>query len=80
MDRLNQPGARGGRGGGAEESRERRREEEGREGANREVWRRRLTAEASGGAARDQEVGGATAVTLQEGPGEEREAGEMGRG
>uniref|UniRef100_A0A8C4ZEA4 HECT-type E3 ubiquitin transferase n=1 Tax=Gadus morhua TaxID=8049 RepID=A0A8C4ZEA4_GADMO len=65
-------GARGGRGGGAEESSERRLEE-GEE--NGEVWRRRLTTEASGGGAQNQEVGGATAVTLQDGPGEERDAG-----
>ncbi|XP_056444400.1 E3 ubiquitin-protein ligase HECW2-like [Gadus chalcogrammus] len=65
-------GARGGRGGGAEESSERRLEE-GEE--NGEVWRRRLTTEASGGGAQNQEVGGATAVTLQDGQGEERDAG-----
>ena len=73
-DRFNQPGARGGRGRGAEESRERRQEEEGEEGSG-EVWRRRLTNEASGGVAQNQEVGGATAVALQQG--EERDAGEM---
>ncbi|CAL8289403.1 unnamed protein product [Lota lota] len=50
-------------------------QEEEEEDGNGEVWRRRLTTEASGGVAQNQEVGGATAVTQQDVPGEERDAG-----